>query len=69
MKKPSAVQVAYWEAKLKRYGLTEDRGRVSWIDYGHKVIDLDFDGRIAYRPPTDKTAGESSEREWPQSMC
>jgi hypothetical protein len=64
MNKPTAKMVEYWEAQLKRYGLTTDAGFVKWIDYGHRVIDLDFDGRIAYKP----NAGEM-ETEWPQSMC
>jgi hypothetical protein len=64
MKKPSAVQVEYWEAKLKRYGLTMEAGRTNWMDYGHKEADKGFEGQTAYKP-----TGESTEREWPQSMC
>jgi hypothetical protein len=66
MKKPSKVQQEYWEGMLKRYGLTADAGRVNWLEYGHRVLDLDYDGRIAYRPKT----GESLDgNEWPQSLC
>lgn len=36
-----------------------------WLQYGHEVTDLDFDGRNTYAP----TAGEITERgEWPISM-
>jgi hypothetical protein len=57
---------AYWEARLKRMGLTVDAGRANWIDYGHSVLKLDYDGRIAYVADP----GESLERgEWPISLC
>ena len=57
---------AYWEGRLKRMGLTEDAGRANWIDYGHSVLSLDWDGRIAYRVDN---SGESLERgEWPVSL-
>lgn len=50
MKQPTPVQREYWERQLARYGLSEDAGRVKWLEYGHSVLDRDFDGRIAFRP-------------------
>jgi hypothetical protein len=58
--------LAYWEARLKRMGLTPDAGRVDWITYGHDTARMDFDGRHVFVPPT----GESLELdEWPLSLC
>jgi len=64
----------YWEARLKRMGLSMSAGEgvawqdgkpVRWLSYGHTVTDLDFDGRNTYTP----TAGEIEERqEWPISL-
>lgn len=76
----------YWEARLKRMGLTIDAGEgvawltpkerrklgtecedgkpVRWLQYGHTVTDLDFDGRETY-PLTGE--GERL-KEWPQSL-
>lgn len=39
---------AYWNARLKRMGLEMDRGRPSWLVYGHDVTKLDTDGRKTY---------------------
>ena len=57
---------AYWEARLKRMGLGLDSGHNrSVITYGHMVKDLDWDGKITYRPPTGE--GLANE-EWPISL-
>ena len=54
-----------WEARLERMGLGMEVGTSighQKITYGHRVKDLDFDGRIASVPKT----GESLEQdEWP----
>lgn len=67
---------AYWEDRLVRMGLSMEAGQavvrdeaqpggfLRWLEYGHEVSDLDFDGRNAYR-----TNGERSDDvEWPQSL-
>jgi hypothetical protein len=55
---------AYWEARLKRMGLDAERGRPSWLSYGHDVTFLDTDGRKTYH-----LAGETQrENEWPISL-
>lgn len=57
----------YWEARLKRMGLTMNAGRQEWITYGHMISDIDFDGRVVYVP---EKSGESLEiGEWPVSLC
>lgn len=56
----------YWEARLKRMNLEVDRGRPSWLDYGHEVSKLDTDGRKTFE---GEKAGESLEYgEWPISL-
>jgi hypothetical protein len=56
---------AYWDARLKRMNLDADRGRPSWLSYGHQVTELDTDGRKTY----NVKAGESLELvEWPLSL-
>lgn len=66
MKQPTAAQAAYWEGKLKAYGLTMDRGRGALVTYGHMITDLDWDGKVTYKPP----AGERLDNdEWPLSLC
>lgn len=59
---------AYWDARLKRMGLTMDAGyNPNWLSYGHEVLDLDFDGRRVYSG--EKTIGERLiEDEWPVSL-
>ena len=55
---------SYWEARLKRMNLDADRGRPSWLSYGHEVTELDTDGRMTYA-----NSGESLENEeWPISL-
>jgi hypothetical protein len=57
---------AYWEARLKRMGLTVDAGRAEWISYGHDTARMDFDGRHVFVPAI---SGESLELdEWPLSL-
>lgn len=57
----------YWEARLKRMGLDADRGRPTWLSYGHSVTDLDTDGRKLY-PVTDLKTDLSEGFEWPVSF-
>lgn len=53
----------YWDARLTRMGLSMEAGRHDWLAFGHRVSDLDFDGRKTY--PT----GETEEViEWPISL-
>ena len=62
-------QPEYWEAKLKRMGLTLEAGRKigsESITYGHMVRTLDWDGRVTYEPPTGERLDNE---EWPISMC
>ena len=71
--------LTYWEARLKRMGLSMEAGQavtpdksqpggfLRWLEYGHTVKDLDFDGRKTYRV---LPSGESLELgEWPVSLC
>jgi hypothetical protein len=55
----------YWEARLKRMGLTVERAGPDWLIYGHDVSKLDTDGRKTFVPIT----GETEELEWPMSLC
>lgn len=56
---------AYWEARLKRMDLDAERGRPSWLQYGHDVHKLDTDGRTTYAV----TAEDIEDRqEWPISL-
>lgn len=56
---------AYWDDRLKRMDLGEDRGRPSWLSYGHEVSKLDTDGRKTFVTAD----GESQDlTEWPQSL-
>lgn len=64
MQKPSAVQQAYWDVKLKQYGLTPEVGHPKWLSYGHKVADLDFDGVKTYTTASDIEENQ----EWPVSL-
>lgn len=54
----------YWEDRLKRMDLDADRGRPSWLSYGHEVAKLDTDGRKTYV----STAGDEDFTEWPLSL-
>lgn len=55
----------YWEARLKRMGLDADKGRPSWLQYGHEITKLDTDGRKTY----ESADGErEAVDEWPQSL-
>jgi hypothetical protein len=57
---------AFWEARLKRAGLSMERGHdPHWLTYGHMVGDLDFDGRITYEPPQGERLDNG---EWPISL-
>lgn len=54
----------YWDARLARMNLGTERGRPTWLDYGYRVNDLDFDGVRTY-----STANEIEDRqEWPISL-
>lgn len=57
---------AYWETRLKRMNLDADRGRPSWLSFGHDVKDLDTDGRKTF-VPTDGER-EAVNGEWPLSL-
>ena len=54
MKKPTAAQTQYWEARLKRMGLGMDAGHSrSTITYGHMIEHFgELEGKIIYSPPT-----------------
>jgi hypothetical protein len=69
-KQPNESELtAYWEARLKRMHLTMDAGShigTETICYGHSVLDLDYDGRITYKPPTGERLDN---KEWPISLC
>lgn len=54
MRKPTAAQTRYWEARLKRMGLSMERGHDPHvITYGHKIEDFGIlEGRVVYSPPT-----------------
>jgi hypothetical protein len=62
-----SVLLRHWETKLTRMGLSMVRGHDPHkLTYGHMIADLDFDGRVTYKPPT----GERLENdEWPISLC
>lgn len=53
---PAAVR-KHWENRLTRMGLSMEAGRVYDSDgkdvivYGHRLADLDWDGRMTYMPP------------------
>lgn len=55
----------YWEARLKRMDLDADRGRPSWLSFGHEVTKLDTDGRKTY---VADDAERMEVNEWPQSL-
>lgn len=57
---------AYWERRLEAMGLGMGAGHREWLDYGHEVGDMDFDGIQTFKKPS----GESLELgEWPVSLC
>jgi hypothetical protein len=58
-----ADTTAYWEARLKRAGLSMEAGRSELISYGFTLKDLDFDGRNV-RP----TTADLERDEWPVSL-
>lgn len=58
----------FWEAKLKRMGLTMEAGRKigsESLTYGHMVADLDWDGKVTYEPPQGERLDNG---EWPISL-
>ncbi len=61
-----AALTKQWEARLKKMGLSMERGHDPHrLTYGHMVADLDWDGKVTYTPPT----GERLENdEWPISL-
>jgi len=38
----------YWERLLARNQLSMSRGTPDWLVFGHKVTDLDYDGKKTY---------------------
>jgi len=60
----------YWEAKLKRMGLSMNRGRsigVEDLTYGHLIEHFGaFEGSIVFDPPTGERLDND---EWPISLC
>lgn len=66
--KQTRTDPEYWETRLKRMGITMDAGRKigsESITYGHMVADLDFDGKVTYRPPIGERLDNA---EWPISL-
>jgi len=55
----------YWEKRLQRMGLGMEAGHVDWIEYGHLVNELDYDGKTAFRPRTERVRECD---EWPVSL-
>ena len=66
---PRLLKPDYWEARLKRAGLSMEAGRSARISYGFTTSELDFDGRNVVRPePITQERGEGLEYEWPVSL-
>ena len=66
-KRAEGAAQEYWEARLKKAGLTMDTGwNPDWLTYGHRIADLDFDGITTYAV---KQIGEGLDNgDWPISL-
>ena len=61
----SASDPKYWERLLTRSHLSMESGHHKWLDYGHRVSELDYDGARTYRVLDQVTEHGD---EWPISL-